>query len=412
MLARMVVERPAYLKQLAAATRRSPATALLGPRQCGKTTLARLFAEGRKATRFDLESQPHIRRLQNPEFVLGSLEGLVILDEIQNMPELFQVLRVLIDRPGNRTRYLVLGSASPDIVRDASESLAGRVEFVELAGFDLSETGATSLDGLWLRGGFPRSFLATSDEDSLAWREGFIRTFLERDIPQLGIAIPAVAMRRFWTMLAHYHGQTWNASDLGRSMGLSDKTVRSYLDILTGTFMVRQLQPWFENIGKRQVKAPKIYLRDSGLLHVLLGLQDRDNLLSHPRAGASWEGFALEQMLRLLPVTEAFFWATHTGAELDLLFVHQGRRYGVEVTFSEAPSVTKSMRIALQDLRLARLWIVYPGAEAYDLDEKISAWPLREAPTLQRELTGSRARERNAKGGVEPEPRSREAEQK
>jgi hypothetical protein len=387
-----MVARRAYLKQLVDATRRSPATALLGPRQCGKTTLARLFAEGRKATRFDLESQPDVRRLQNPEFVLGALGGLVILDEIQAMPELFQVLRVLIDRPRNKARYLVLGSASPDIVRNASESLAGRVEFIELAGFDLSETGAASLDALWLRGGFPRSFLARSDEDSLAWREGFIRTFLERDIPQLGIAIPAAAMRRFWTMLAHYHGQTWNASELARSMALSDKTVRSYLDILTGTFMVRQLQPWFENIGKRQVKAPKIYLRDSGLLHALLALQDRGSLFSHPRVGASWEGFAVEQVLRSLPIAEAFFWATHTGAELDLLFVHQGKRYGAEVKFSEAPSVTKSMRIALQDLRLEHLWIIYPGAEAYPLEEKVTAWPLNRVAALPRELTRARRR--------------------
>jgi hypothetical protein len=320
------------------------------------------------------------------------LGWLVILDEIQAMPELFQVLRVLIDRPRNKARYLVLGSASPDIVRNASESLAGRVEFIELAGFDLSETGAASLDALWLRGGFPRSFLARSDEDSLAWREGFIRTFLERDIPQLGIAIPAAAMRRFWTMLAHYHGQTWNASELARSMALSDKTVRSYLDILTGTFMVRQLQPWFENIGKRQVKAPKIYLRDSGLLHALLALQDRGSLFSHPRVGASWEGFAVEQVLRSLPIAEAFFWATHTGAELDLLFVHQGKRYGAEVKFSEAPSVTKSMRIALQDLRLEHLWIIYPGAEAYPLEEKVTAWPLNRVAALPRELTRARRR--------------------
>ncbi len=397
----MVIARQGYLKRLAVATRRSPAIALLGPRQCGKTTLARLFAQGRRATRFDLESQPDVRRLQNPEFVLGSLRGLVILDEIQIMPQLFQVLRVLIDRPGNKTRYLVLGSASPDVVRNASESLAGRVEFIELAGFDLSETGPATLDALWLRGGFPRSFLARSDEDSLAWREGFIRTFLERDIPQLGISIPATAMRRFWTMLAHYHGQTWNASELGRSMALSDKTVRSYLDILTGTFMVRQLQPWFENIGKRQVKAPKIYLRDSGMLHALLALQDHGSLLSHPRVGASWEGFAIEQLLRSLPVTEAFFWATHTGAELDLLFVHHGKRYGVEVKFAEAPGVTKSMRMALQDVRLEHLWIVYPGGEAYPLDERITAWPLNRVAALPREMAKFRGgQKRNAKGGT------------
>jgi predicted AAA+ superfamily ATPase len=264
-----MLDRPSYFAQLATAVRRSPVVALLGPRQCGKTTLARLFGETRQAIYFDLESQPDQRRLQNPELALGALEGLVILDEIQAMPELFNALRVLVDRPQTRARFLVLGSASPVLVKSVSESLAGRVEFVELAGFDLRESGADNWRQLWLRGGFPRSYLADSDADSLAWREGFMRTFLERDIPQLGITIPPAALRRFWTMLAHYHGQVWNASELARSMGLSDKTVRTYLDILTGTFVVRQLQPWHENIGKRQVKAPKIYLRDSGLLHGL-----------------------------------------------------------------------------------------------------------------------------------------------
>jgi predicted AAA+ superfamily ATPase len=251
-----MINRPSYLKQLSNAVKRSPVTALLGPRQCGKTTLARMFGEGRAMAYFDLESQPDIRRLQNPELMLGSLQGAVILDEIQEIPELFKVLRVLVDRPKNQARFLILGSASPDIIKNVSETLAGRVEFVELSGFDLQETSNDSTETLWLRGGFPRSFLAESEEDSMAWREGFIRTFLDRDIPHLGISIPPIAMRRFWTMLAHYHGQTWNASELARSMGLSDKTVRSYLDILTGTFMVRQLSPWYENIAKRQVKAP------------------------------------------------------------------------------------------------------------------------------------------------------------
>ena len=248
-----MIDRPAYLEQLSTAMRRSPVTALLGPRQCGKTTLAKIFGEGKQATYFDLESQPDLRRLQNPELILTSLQGIVILDEIQVLPELFSVLRVLVDRPATQARFLILGSASPSLIRKVSETLAGRIEFIELSGFDLGEIGIDSWKKLWLRGGFPRSFLANSDEDSLAWREGFIRTFLERDIPQLGITVPATAMRRFWTMLAHYHGQTWNASELARSMGLSDKTVRSYVDILTGTYMIRQLQPWFENIGKRQV---------------------------------------------------------------------------------------------------------------------------------------------------------------
>jgi hypothetical protein len=387
-----MVKRSAYLALLATATRRSPVTALLGPRQCGKTTLAGMFARDRRATRFDLESQPDRRKLQNPELVLGGLDGFVILDEIQTMPELFNVLRVLVDRPGHTARYLVLGSASPHLVRGVSETLAGRVEFVELGGFDLQETGGSSLQTLWVRGGFPRSFLAASDDDSLAWREGFIRTFLERDVPQLGITIAPAAMRRFWTMLAHYHGQTWNAQELGRSLGLSDKTVRSYLDILTGTFMVRQLQPWFENIGKRQVKAPKIYLRDSGLLHALLNIGEAEQLLSHPRVGASWEGFAVEQVLRAVRPAEAFFWATHTGAELDLLFVVRGRRFGVEMKFSEAPAVTKSMRTALADLHLEHLWVVYPGPERYVADERITMWPLHTVADLGRQITAPPSR--------------------
>jgi len=381
-----MIDRVGFLARLATAVRRSPVTALLGPRQCGKTTLAAAFCAGRQATRFDLESQPDLRRLQNPELALGALGGLVVLDEIQIVPELFNVLRVLVDRPKSRSRFLILGSASPSIVRGVSESLAGRVEFVELAGFDLGETGPDALDALWLRGGFPRSFLADTDDDSLAWREGFIRTFLERDIPQLGITIPAAAMRRFWTMLAHYHGQTWNAAELARSMGLSDKTVRVYLDILTGTFMVRQLQPWFENVGKRQVKAPKVYLRDAGLLHALLSLADRDALLAHPRVGASWEGFAVEQVLRAVNPADAFFWATHGGAELDLFFVHRGRRHGIEAKFKEAPVLTASMRTALRDLRLDHLWIVYPGTSAHPVDERVTAWPLRDVAALPTRL--------------------------
>jgi uncharacterized protein len=382
-----MIARLSYLEQLTTAVRRSPVTALLGPRQCGKTTLARLFGAGRQAIHFDLESQPDQRRLQNPELILGSFQGLVILDEIQVMPELFNVLRVLVDRPETQARFLILGSASPDIIRNVSETLAGRVELVELAGFDLRETGADTWEHLWLRGGFPRSFLAASDEDSLAWREGFIRTFLERDIPQLGIRIPVAAMRRFWTMLAHHHGQIWNASELARAMGLSDKTVRSYLDILTGTFMIRQLQPWYENIGKRQVKAPKIYLRDSGVLHSLLSLPNLHALMGHPRVGASWEGFALEQVLLTLKPSEAFFWATYSGAEIDLFFLAQGRRCGVEVKFNEAPHVTRSMRIALDDLALDHLWIIYPGQHAYPVHEQITVWPLREVAALPNRIT-------------------------
>ena len=387
-----MIPRNHYYTAVSTATRRSPVCALLGPRQCGKTTLARIMAQHHSAHYFDLESEPDRRRLQNPELMLGSLSGLVILDEIQLVPQLFSVLRVLVDRPDANTRYLVLGSASPQIVKGVSETLAGRIEFVDLAGFDLSEIPAGETEKLWLRGGLPRSFLAASEADSLAWREGFIRTFLERDIPQLGISIPAAAMRRFWTMLAHLHGQTWNASELGRSMGLTDKTVRSYLDILTGTYMVRQLQPWHENIGKRQVKAPKIFLRDSGLLHSLLNINDRSALLGHPRLGASWEGFALEQVLNLVRPEQAWFWATHAGSELDLLIFAGGKQYGVECKFNEAPKDTKSMHSALADLDLVHLWVVYPGPHSYPAHERITVLPLADVGSLAAKLGGRGAK--------------------
>lgn len=377
-----MLARPYYRAQVERALTRAPVTALLGPRQCGKTTLARLVAGQRPATYFDLESLPDRNRLQNPELALGALDGLVVIDEIQVLPDLFGTLRVLVDRPDRTAQFLILGSAAPEVVRGAAETLAGRVEFIDLAGFDLSEVGPAAWEALWLRGGFPRSFLASSTEDSAAWREGFIRTFLERDIPQLGITIPAPAIRRFWTMLAHLHGQTWNASELGRAMGLSDKTVRGYLDVLTGTFMVRQLQPWFENLAKRQVKAPKVYLRDSGLLHSLLTIDDRAVLHSHPRVGASWEGFVIEQVLRIVRPADAHFWATHGGAEVDLFLRLNGRRFGLEVKLSEAPQVTRSMHSALADLQLDHLWIVYPGRDRYPVGAKITVLPLQQIGEL------------------------------
>ena len=382
----MIVRRN-YLAALAAAVRRSPVTALLGPRQCGKTTLAREFGDSRRAVHFDLESAAARHRLQNPEMALGALSGLIVLDEIQAMPELFNVLRVLVDRPRATARFLILGSASPSLVKDVSETLAGRVEFIELSGFNLGETGPARLNTLWQRGGFPRSMLARSDADSVAWREGFIETFLQRDIPQFGITLAPPTLRRFWTMLAHYHGQTWNSSELSRSMSVSDKTVRSWLDILTGTFMVRQLQPWFENVKKRQVKSPKIYLRDSGLLHSLLSLPDHASLFGHPRVGASWEGFALEQTLSALRHPEAYYWATHGGAELDLMFAHRGQRYGVEFKFSEAPDATHSMLVSISDLGLKHLWIVYPGSKRFPIDKHLSAWPLKDIVKLRKELS-------------------------
>jgi uncharacterized protein len=378
-----MIPRNSIISRLLTAIQRSPITGLLGPRQCGKTTLARSLNSGMNITYFDLESAPDQQRLQNPELVLRSINGLVILDEIQFKPELFSVLRVLVDQPENKTKFLILGSASPSLIKHASETLAGRIEFVELAGFTLSEVGQEYLLTLWNRGGFPRSYLSNSDEDSFAWRDGFIRTYLERDIPQMGISIPAAAMRRFWMMLSFYHGQTWNASEISRSMGLSDKTVRSYLDILTGLYMVRQLQPWHENIRKRQVKAPKIYLRDTGILHNLLNLPDLFSLYGHPKVGASWEGYAIEQILLQIKPVEAYYWGTYNDAELDLLIPHNGKRYGFEMKFNEAPKLTASMFSSIKELQLDHLWIIYPGEKAYPVQEKITVCPLRDIPALQ-----------------------------
>lgn len=383
-----MIERANGLRQLQTAIARSPITALLGPRQCGKTTLARQLASTRGAAIFDLESEPDVRRLANPEMVLGALDGLVVLDEIQRMPRLFTTLRVLADRPDARSRFLILGSVSPDLVRGVSESLAGRVEFVELTGFDLAETGPPAWRRLWRRGGLPRSYLAASDDDSMAWRDGFVRTFLERDIPQLGITIPPAAMRRFWTMLAHWHGQIWNASELGRAIAASDKTVRRYLDLLTGTYTVRQLQPWFENVAKRQVKAPKIYLRDTGLLHALLGLPHDAALLGHPRVGASWEGFAIEQILRALGRSDAWFWGAHGGGELDLLVIDRGRRIGFAVKFNEAPRVTAAMRNVAETLALDHLFVVCPTRHAYPVDAGITVLPITEVVDLPTRIIG------------------------
>lgn len=379
----MIIQRTEYLKKLQAAVRRAPIASILGPRQCGKTTLAREFAkQQKKATLFDLENPADLQRLKNPDLVLRGLDGLVVLDEIQAMPELFQLLRVVVDRPENRARFLILGSASPDIIRGVSETLAGRVEFVDMMGFSLQEVGYENWKQLWLRGGFPLSYLAQTDEDSKKWREGFIRTFLERDIPQLGINIPATTMRRFWMMLAHYHGQTWNASELARSLALSDKTVRYYLDVLTGTFMVRQLQPWFENVGKRQVKAPKIYIRDSGLYHFLLDIDNEHSLMGNPRVGASWEGLALEEIMRVFSSAYPYFWATHSGAELDLVFLWKGKKIGFEVKFNEAPGLTKSMSASVEALGLSHLYVVYPGEHDYPMTEQITAWPLQRISEL------------------------------
>jgi len=361
-----------------AALAANPVCALLGPRQCGKTTLARQLAAGRPSHYFDLETASARARLARPELALAPLAGLVVIDEIQRQPELFATLRPLADRPRARARFLLLGSAAPNLVRGVSETLAGRVGFVDMAGFNLREVGGAATQKLWLRGGFPRSFLAPGEAASTAWRQDFIRTFLERDIPQLGIRIPSESLRRFWMMLAHFHGQIWNGAELARALGVSEHTVRGYLDVLTGTYLVRQLQPWFANVSKRQYKAPKVYLRDSGLLHALLALSRREDLETHPKYGASWEGFALEQVLAAAGSGQAFFWGTHAGAELDLLLIRRGRRYGVEFKAGDAPGMTKSLRIAIEDLQLQRAWIVYPGKQSYRVDERVEVMPLDE----------------------------------
>ena len=355
-----------------------PVTALLGPRQCGKTTLARLIAEQEPATIFDLEDPIDLQRLSEPMQALQGLSGLVVIDEIQRKPELFELLRVLVDRSGQSARFLLLGSASPYLVKGVSESLAGRIGFVDLGGFQLREVGEQHRNRLWLGGGFPRSFLSESDSDSAQWRADFIRTFLERDIPQLGITIAAETLRRFWSMVSHYHGQVWNAAEFARSLGKAENTARRYLDILAGAYMVRIVPPWHENLKKRQIKSPKIYIRDSGLLHSLLQISDMSNLQGHPKIGASWEGFALEHVVNAFDTREFYFWGTHAGAELDLLLMVAGKRYGFEFKYTDAPGTTRSMHIAIDDLGLDHLWIVYPGDQEYALSDKITALPLEE----------------------------------
>jgi len=374
----MPVARTAVRARIAAALQRSRGVVLVGPRQVGKTTLARSFVAAGDANYFDLEDPRVEAQFEAPMLLLEPRRGLVVIDEVQRAQELFKALRVLMDRDAAPAKFLLLGSASPGLLRQSSESLAGRVETIEIGGFTLDETGAAAQAALWLRGGYPRSYLAASDADSRRWRQSFAGAFLERDLPQLGINVPAPAMRRFWTMLAHLNGQRWNAADPARSLGVNESTVRRHLDWLTQTFMVRQLQPWFENLGKRQVKAPRIYFRDTGLLHELLGIADEAALLAHPRSGASWEAFALEQMLRIAAPDEAWFWATHGGAELDLFMLKDGRRVGVEFKRMDAPRLTPSMRTALHDLRLDALYAVYPGTRRYALAEKVEAVPLAE----------------------------------
>jgi predicted AAA+ superfamily ATPase len=375
------------------ALRESPVVALLGPRQCGKTTLARTIVGEEVAGYFDLEEPASLARLEQPATALGRLRGLVVIDEVQRRPDLFPLLRVLCDRPRRPARFLLLGSASPGLLRQGSETLAGRIAFIEMSGFGLQEVGEARLERLWLRGGFPRSYLAASNAESLRWRENFIRTFLERDLRELGLGIPSPALRRLWTMIAHYHGQAWNASEIGRSLGEAHTTVKRHLDLLEGALMVRQLQPWFENIGKRQVKAPKVYVRDSGLLHALLGIPNRAVLEGHPKVGASWEGFVLEEAIRAVGERNAFYWRTQAGTELDLLAFVGGRRIGVEVKYADAPKLTRSMTTAAEDLKLDRLHVVYPGEIRYELTDSVEVLPLAD---LLRELGQGRARPRGA----------------
>ena len=354
----------------------NPVVAVLGARQVGKTTLARqVAAASPSATMFDLERAGDVARLADPELALGHLRGLVVLDEIQRRPDLFPALRVLADRPRRPARFLVLGSAAPELLRQGAESLAGRIAFHDLPGLSLDEVGVASLDRAWLRGGFPRSFTARSTVESAAWRRGFLRTFLERDVPQFGITIPSATLERFWAMLAHYHGQIWNASEFGRAFGVSHHAVGRYLDALEATFMLRVLRPWFENIGKRQVKSPKVYVRDSGLLHTLLDISDRTALERHPKVGASWEGFLVDALIQRLGARpdQCYFWATHTGAELDLLVVDGRKRFGFEIKRTTAPAITPSMKSALADLGLTRLDVIHAGGDSFPLAPLVRA---------------------------------------
>jgi predicted AAA+ superfamily ATPase len=356
---------------------RSCVVALVGPRQCGKTTLARDFVPSDSLNYFDLEDPQSLARLSEPETTLRKLTGLVVIDEIQRRPDLFPLLRVLVDRSPNPAKFLILGSAAPELLKQSSESLAGRIEQIQIEGFRLTDLPADAQDRHWLRGGFPRSYLAKDEGDSLVWRKQFIQTFLERDMPQLGITIPSQALFRFWSMVAHYHGQIWNGAELARSLGVSQPTIRNYLDLLTGVLMVRQLLPWHENLGKRQVKSPKVYIRDTGLLHALLGVSLQKDLEGHPKVGASWEGYAIEEVVKAIAPDETYFWATHSGAELDLLLIKDGQRIGVECKRMDAPKLTPSLRTSVSDLKLDHVFVVYPGEKRYEIAAKIEVIPLR-----------------------------------
>ena len=385
----MEIAREHHLRRVRLLLREYPVVAILGARQVGKSTLARQLAARRGPTHwFDLENPVDLARLADPGLELRALRGLVVLDEIHRLPDVFPLLRVLADRPRTPARFLVLSSASPALLKQTSETLAGRVAFHELDGFGLREI--SDWERLWLRGGFPLSYLARSEAASRRWRDGFIQTFLARDVPELGSLVPSTTLRRFWTMLAHWHGQIWNGAEFGRAFGVSHTTVRRYLDLLTSVFVARQLQPWHENISKRQVKSPKVYIGDSGILHALLGLANREDVVAHPKVGASWEGFVVSQIIHLLGAApeQCFHWSTHSGAELDLLVLAGNRRYGFEVKRTEAPRLTASMRSAFETLRLDRLDVVHAGAERFALAKGIRALPASLLATTLRPLRG------------------------
>jgi len=372
----MLVPRPHHLSAIETALERHPIVVLTGPRQSGKTTRARELVSEDSPNYFDLEDPVSLARLDEPLTALRPLEGLVVIDEVQRRPDLFPVLRVLADRSDRSARFLILGSASGDLLRQSSESLAGRVESIAIGGFTLLEVGPDDATTLWRRGGFPRAYLAPSEADSVAWRRQFMQTLLERDLPQWGVRVPAESLRRFWAMVAHYHGQIWNAAEPARALGVSSPTARSYLDLLTDALVVRQLQPWHANLKKLQVKSPKVYVRDSGLLHQLLGLEGEKALLEHPKVGASWEGFVVEQVLAAEAHDEAWFWATHQGAEIDLILRRGDRLLGVECKRADAPRLTPSIRIAMDDLGLEQVAVIHPGTRRYALAERVEVVPL------------------------------------
>jgi predicted AAA+ superfamily ATPase len=371
-----VVPRSQIKDSVQTALQRSRVVALVGPRQCGKTTIAREFVPANSANYFDLEDPVSLARLEEPKTALEGLHGIVVIDEVQRRPELFPILRVLADRQPRPAQFLILGSASPDLLSQSSESLAGRIEVLEMGGFSISEVGCDHIDPLWIRGGFPLSYLAAGDRESMIWRQQFIRSFFERDLLQFHPGVAPASMMRFAAMLAHYHAQTWNAAEIAGSLGVTPPTCRRYLDALSGAFLVRQLQPWHENLGKRQVKAPKIYFRDSGLFHCLSGIRTHADLLTNPKLGASWEGFVIEEIIRREAPDEVYFWGTHSGAELDLLLIKDGRRSGVEIKRADAPKLAASMKTAMQDLKLDQLSILYPGTQTYSLAESVVVTPI------------------------------------